>query len=433
MYKAAGTILPPYFLYVCWVNKVLLQKYFLLPLLFFLSASAVYPLKSVCAKNTSAGGAAATERLIDNGGYAVKKNNKYILSHNLHIPYVPASIIKIATALAALEILGPSFRYETFFYRDASDNLYIKGFGDPFLISEEVASIVGKLKEFGCTNINNIYLDNTSFQIGAAADGAGLSDNPYDAQNSALAVNFNTVNIKKNTTGEIFSAEEQTPTLPVMQKLAEDMDPGDHRINITRVGNTADAAISHYAGELFRAFQKQENIAGQGSIGQRQVPDTLEPFYIHRSSKTLKDIIGPLMLYSNNFIANQIFLTLGTVEYGYPATWQKSIQVVAAILQKKYNVSPKEMNIHEGSGLSRKNRASPYAMMQLLDAFKPYAELLPLEDGKLLKSGTLKGVYSYAGYFFESDRLDSFVLLLNQWKNNRDRVLELLERTYRAN
>jgi D-alanyl-D-alanine carboxypeptidase/D-alanyl-D-alanine-endopeptidase (penicillin-binding protein 4) len=209
----------------------------------------------------------------------------------------------------------------------------------------------------------------------------------------------------------------------MMQKLAEDMEPGVHRINITGVRNSADAVISLYVGELFRAFQKQENIAGQGRIAHRQVPDTLEPFYIHRSSKTLKDIIGPLMLYSNNFIANQIFLTLGTVEYGYPATWQKSIQVVAAILQKKYNVSRKEMNIKEGSGL----------MMQLLDAFKPYAELLPLEDGKLLKSGTLKGVYSYAGYFIESDRLDSFVLLLNQGKNNRDRVLELLERTYRAN
>jgi D-alanyl-D-alanine carboxypeptidase/D-alanyl-D-alanine-endopeptidase (penicillin-binding protein 4) len=219
----------------------------------------------------------------------------------------------------------------------------------------------------------------------------------------------------------------------MMQKLAEDRESGVHRINITRVRNSADAVISHYVGELFRAFQKQENIAGQGRIEHRQVPDTLEPFYIHRSSKNLKDIIGPLMLYSNNFIANQIFLTLGTVEYGYPATWQKSIQVVAAILQKKYNVSSKEMNIKEGSGLSRKNRASPYAMMQLLDAFKPYAELLPLEDGKLLKSGTLKGVYSYAGYFIESDRLDSFVLLLNQGKNNRDRVLELLERTYRAN
>ena len=71
-------------------------------------------------------------------------------------------------------------------------------------------------------------------------------------------------------------------------------------------------------------------------------------------------------------------------------------------------------------------------MMQLLDSFKPYAGLLPQEDGRFLKSGTLEGVYSYAGYFMENERLDSFVLLLNQEKNNRDRVLDVLDRIYLA-
>jgi D-alanyl-D-alanine carboxypeptidase/D-alanyl-D-alanine-endopeptidase (penicillin-binding protein 4) len=72
-------------------------------------------------------------------------------------------------------------------------------------------------------------------------------------------------------------------------------------------------------------------------------------------------------------------------------------------------------------------------MLQLLDSFKPYAKLLPQEDGKHLKSGTLKDVYSYAGYFMENERLDSFVLLLNQGQNNRDRLLDVLEQIYHAN
>jgi D-alanyl-D-alanine carboxypeptidase/D-alanyl-D-alanine-endopeptidase (penicillin-binding protein 4) len=71
-------------------------------------------------------------------------------------------------------------------------------------------------------------------------------------------------------------------------------------------------------------------------------------------------------------------------------------------------------------------------MIQLLEFFKPYARLLPQEDDKFLKSGTLKGVYSYAGYFMENGKLDSFVLLLNQGKNTRDRVLDMLERLYHA-
>jgi D-alanyl-D-alanine carboxypeptidase/D-alanyl-D-alanine-endopeptidase (penicillin-binding protein 4) len=168
---------------VCGVSKVLLHKYFIVPLLVLLSAAAFSPLGPARAHDIGPAAIAATEGLIDNGGYAVKKDNKYIVTHNLHKPYVPASIIKIATALAALEILGPEFRFNTDFYLDDQQNLYIKGFGDPFLISEEVVFIVVKLKELGCTKINDIYLDNTAFQLVAPADGAGASDNPYDAQN----------------------------------------------------------------------------------------------------------------------------------------------------------------------------------------------------------------------------------------------------------
>ena len=412
---------------------MLLQKHLILSILVWLSASALIPLKPALANDPGAAARKATESLIDNGGYAVKKNNNLFVTHNLHTPYVPASIIKIATALAALELLGPEFRFTTNFYLDGQQNLYIQGFGDPFLISEEAAVIIIKLKELGCTKINDIYLDSTAFQLAAPPDGAGPSDNPYDAQNSALAVNFNTVNIRKDKTGRVFSAEEQTPTLSLMAELAEKLQPGIHRININQAESGGEEIISRYVGELFRAFQKQENIAGEGTIAQRKNPGNLNLIYTHRSSKTLQDIIAPLMLYSSNFIANQLFLALGSHKYGFPATWEKSRQVLADYLQKKYNLSEKELRIIEGSGLSGKNRVSPHAMMQLLDSFKPYANLLPYEDGRLVKSGTLKGVYSYAGYFVEKERLDNFVLLLNQEKNTRDQVLDVLERIYREN
>jgi D-alanyl-D-alanine carboxypeptidase/D-alanyl-D-alanine-endopeptidase (penicillin-binding protein 4) len=415
------------------VSKLFLHKKIIVPLLVLFSAATFCHLLPARAYDIGAAAVAATEGLIDNGGYAVEKNDKYLVTHNLHIPYVPASIIKIATALAALEILGPEFRFNTDFYLDDQQNLYIKGFGDPFLISEEVAVIAAKLKERGCRNINDIYLDNTAFQLIAAADGAGASDNPFDAHNSALAVNFNTVNIIKDTSGSFVSAEEQTPALALMAELAEKLPPGLHRINITNEESSGTANINRYVGELFRVFLKQENIGGEGTITSRKIPENLKLFYTHPSSKTLEDIIEPLLLFSNNFIANQLFLTLGAFQGGYPATWEKSKQVMADYLQKNYNVSDNELRIIEGSGLSRKNRASSHAMLQLLDSFKPYAKLLPQEDGKLLKSGTLKDVYSYAGYFMENERLDSFVLLLNQGQNNRDRLLDVLEQIYHAN
>jgi D-alanyl-D-alanine carboxypeptidase/D-alanyl-D-alanine-endopeptidase (penicillin-binding protein 4) len=60
------------------------------------------------------------------------------------------------------------------------------------------------------------------------------------------------------------------------------------------------------------------------------------------------------------------------------------------------------------------------------EAFKPHAGLLPFENNCLRKSGTMTGVYGYGGYFAGARGLDSFVLLLNQPKNTRDQVLELL-------
>lgn len=375
---------------------------------------------------------AEAENLAVNGGYAVSKNGQYIVAHNLHKLFIPASTLKIATALTALHILGPAYRFPTFFYRDMQGNLYIKGGGDPFLISEEVGGIVAELKEHGCTEINDIYLDDTAFHLGDMADGAGSSENPYDAQNSALAVNFNTINVLKDTAGDVSSAEAQTPTLALMVELAAGLEPGLHRINITRHQPIGSATVSRYVGELFRAFQQQESIPGAGVIARKMVPDDLAPFYIHHSSKSLKDVIGPLMQFSNNFVANQIFLAAGAASFGYPATWAKGRQAVLAYLRQQRDLGPAAIQIFEGSGLSRKNMVSPAAMVQLLDSFKPYAELLVQEDGKLLKSGTLDGVYCYAGYFVTGQRLDSFALLLNQAENNRDRLLDILERLYRG-
>jgi len=407
------------------------RKYPIWPLLFLLLAPFTCPQSSSHAKDTGQVSTTSIEHLIDSGGYAVQKDGHIIVAHNLEEMFVPASTIKIATGLAALHILGPDYRFETRFFLDADQNLYIRGYGDPFLISEEVAEIIRKLKSLGCNKINNIYMDDTAFAIGGSADGSGSSENPYDAQNSGLAVNFNTINIVKDRAGKIYSAEEQTPTLGLMEELAADLEPGVHRVNITRETGNGKETIRRYTGELFQAFQKKENIAGKGVIAFRPVPVDLAPFYIHNSSKNLEDIIAPLMLYSNNFIANQLFLTIGAAQYGYPATWEKSTQAMAGFLQTEFNLSAKEIDITEGAGLSRKNRVSPHAMLLLLDSFKPYSRLLPEDDGKLVKSGTLKRVYAYAGYFKADGKLDSFVILLNQEKNNRDGILLLLEKMYR--
>jgi D-alanyl-D-alanine carboxypeptidase/D-alanyl-D-alanine-endopeptidase (penicillin-binding protein 4) len=406
--------------------KMMFKRFFTLLLLIFLVASLILSQSWYA----SAIDDPVVSR-IESGGYAVKKNGEIIAAHNQHEKFVPASIIKIATSLAALQVLGPQHRFETRFYLDADANLYIRGFGDPYLVSEEISHIMQELKKIGCDRINNIYLDDTEFDIGGSTDGAGLSDNPYDAQNSGLAVNFNTINIRKDASGRVFSAEEQTPALPIMVELAGKKEAGVHRINISHDRPYSSEVISRYVGELFRAFQHEQKIPGNGIIKRKKTPDDLPVFYGHRSRNTLEEMIAPLMLYSNNFIANQLFLAVGAERFGYPATWEKSRRAVAGIMQNSFNINVDDIRIIEGSGLSRNNLVSPGVMIRLLDFFKPYGGTLPEEDGKLMKSGTLKGIYSYAGYFRHGENLDSFVLILNQRKNSRDELLMKLEQIYR--
>ncbi len=361
------------------------------------------------------------DTLIDNGGYILSRNNRVIIAHKPDTLFSPASIWKIATSAEALHILGRNYRFPTDFYLDSSNNLYIKGHGDPLLISEEISDIAVLFKENGLTSINNIYLDDTDFQLESRGSGAGTSLNPYDAADNALAVNFNTIFIDKKKDGSITSAEPQTPFLPLMLEKGRNLKPGRHRITIAHRG----AESLRLAGELFRAILAQQDIRCSGTISPGKVPMNLVIFQRHYSIK-LDEIIRQMLLYSNNFMANQLFLACGAKAEGIPATWEKGKKTLNNFLLDEIGLNKGNCRVEEGSGLSRKNKISLRAMLKVLDYFKDNRGLLERKNGLLLKSGTLSNVFSYAGYFSTPGNLDSFVIILNQNTNNRDKILSLI-------
>jgi serine-type D-Ala-D-Ala carboxypeptidase/endopeptidase (penicillin-binding protein 4) len=368
-------------------------------------------------------------KLIQNGGYAVTKNSRNIFSSNPDRQFIPASIWKLATTLAALENLGVDYHFKTEFFLDKSHNLYIRGYGDPSLISEEIDKIFKALKKRGVLEINNIYLDNSQFDIPQMTPGISESLNPYDVINSGLAVNFNTIYFKVDKNGSIGSAETQTPTLPIMKALGKGFKPGKYRINMSKSCKN----ISRHVGELFRAIQQRNGIKGNGKSLDKTTPSELHPVYVHYSSRTLDDIIREMLFFSSNYTANQIYLTLGANAYGYPATWEKSGKFLRGYFDKNFSGSFKAVTFEEGSGISRNNRVTVTAMLDVLEKLRPYAKLLPLEKGRYIKSGTMNGIYCYAGYFENKGILDTFVVILNQKSNNRDKILDLMEKWYRRN
>jgi D-alanyl-D-alanine carboxypeptidase/D-alanyl-D-alanine-endopeptidase (penicillin-binding protein 4) len=398
----------------------------LLPL-FFVSPVVVWAAgndsDSVTLSHSTKSVQALIERYVDKGGF-VFTSPKGVIEHNRYTPFTPASILKIATSAAAFEILGPRYRFATSFYQDTNGDIYIKGSGDPFLTSEEISAILKILASQQLRPYKRLYIDNSYFDLESARpDGANGSANPYDALNSSLAVNFNTLPIllKDNI---VFSLEEQTPSIPLMKKYAFGLGQGKHRISISK---NADDIVT-YAGELFIHLNPDINFSNTVSIGQKVVPEGLHPLYVHQSSKSLYDLISPLLLYSNNFIANQIFLACGANKYGAPATWQKGKNALEFFLNQTLNIERSQFTIREGSGLSWKNKLSPDAMMTILKYFEPQHSLLPFKKNMFIKSGTLTGVYSYAGYISKGSTVTPFVIILNQNTNTRDLILNLIDK-----
>jgi serine-type D-Ala-D-Ala carboxypeptidase/endopeptidase (penicillin-binding protein 4) len=373
----------------------------------------------------------ALHGFIDNGAYALQIPGETRRSLNINTPLIPASTIKVLTGLMALETLGPQYRFTTYFYRDDLGNLYVKGEGDPFLTSEAVEQIAWKLKQLNIDNINTLIFDSTAYALEGPPDQSANTDNPYDVSSAALAVNFNTIAFIVAKNRKVVSAEKQTPLLPIMENLGSLYPPGSHRINVNSLPAKDNLTNTiRYCGELFTALLKQQGIRVANGFTTGKVAQNTAPVLAYTSEKTVTDLVRLCLQYSTNFIANQLFLTCGSKSFGNPATWKKAVMAGQQYRFQHLGLTSSEIHQVDGSGLSKQNRITTAAMLIILERFRPYAELLPKQQSIYVKSGTLSNVYSYVGYFPQSQALSTFVILLNQKRNTRDTVLEILKKEH---
>ena len=363
----------------------------------------------------------------DDAVYVTNNKNKTIYSINSDQHKVPASILKILTSLSALHYLGEDYRFKTEFYVNKGNDLIIKGYGDPFLISETISKIANEIKIWKLLKnhqINNIILDHTFFEAESVPGAIQDSAEPYDAQTGALCANFNTVNFYYDTLGEIKSAEEQTPLLPFTIKQIKKSGLRKGRIVLSKNEQNL------YPGYLLQYFLAKQGIQINGSIKTGAItPSSDRLIYSHLSTYTVAELIQQLLEYSNNFIANQLFLAIGAKEYGSPATFNKGIKAV-----RKYtdSLSAKDKLISnyyliEGSGLSRENRITAQAMDAVLKHFMPYRHLLRKGENELYKTGTLTGISTRAGYIPCNNKFYRYVIICNTPGLSSKMILENIQ------
>jgi D-alanyl-D-alanine carboxypeptidase/D-alanyl-D-alanine-endopeptidase (penicillin-binding protein 4) len=379
--------------------------------------------------------------------------------------------MKLVTTYAALDLLGPAYSWSTPVYVDGpvrdgtlSGNVYIKGQGDPKLVLERVWLLLRRLQGIGVKSIaGDIVLDRSAFEIPeadpASFDGEPLR--PYNAAPDALLINYKAVVMtftpdRGSNTAQVqfdpplYGVQMQT-TVPLSTTdcgdyrgalKADFSDAGRIRFAGTYAANCGEKVwpIAYADPKSYgtRAVQGMWlDMGGKLSGGVRfgTLPAALQnakPAF-ESTSGPLAEVIRDINKYSNNVMAQQLFLTLGRAiplaafnagSEALPGELPGSAGSFAAsraVVQRwwKERISADDAPVLDnGSGLSRQERISTQGLGRLLQtAYRsPYmSELmssLPITgvDGTLkrfktkaagsahLKTGTLSNAIARAGF-----------------------------------
>ena len=397
-----------------------------------------------------------------------------LLSTNGTTPRNPASTLKILTTFIALDVLGPNHRWKTEFYVDKpitggvlDGDLYMKGYGNPFLVVEDFWQMLGKLKDTGLTVINgDLVIDSSHFSVPPTDPGAfdGEPLRLYNVQPDAALVNFKAFNFTfsplpdgKRVEVEV---EPDLPGLKVVNRLTQknsrcggylrgiQMQSGakagrpdeitfsgafPSRCRAYSLKRTAMRPAS-YARGMFEKYWSHWGGSINGGVKQATVPASINPLVV-TSSRSLVEIIRPLNKWSNNVMARLLVYALAGSKYPPPLTREQGVEVMFDYLQA-HAIDTSDLVIDNGSGLSRSSRLSANFMNALLqhaykNALMPeFISSLSLNgiDGTTrrrfrgrpqmgrmhLKTGRLDGVAAIAGYVLaESGKMYAVTMLGN--------------------
>lgn len=390
-------------------------------------------------------------------------DNTLIYERNAHTKLVPASNMKLFTTAAALEMLSPDYVYETTFEINGNlsqgsvqGDLVVRGSGDPTIAARNngwntlavFTSWARELKQKGISVIHGDLIGDASFfKRFVYCPGWDPRDEPvwYAAQTGALSLNENTI--------KIFARPGKTKGSPVRIEL----DPETSHVRVENTAKTGSRksrdtlAITRRCGEntivvsgslptrsrevvrtltiddpatffmdvLAQVFAAQ-GITVTGKVRVVREPNSIPKglLVLRHTSPRLSQLIDFTNTESNNFYAEQLLRTIGGHLRGSGS--REDGAAVISSWMTSMGVPRQEFTMIDGSGLSRHNSISPYAVITLLRAMhaSPYGLIyknsLPIagEKGTLrrrmrgtlaqsqvkAKTGYMKGVTSLGGY-----------------------------------
>jgi D-alanyl-D-alanine carboxypeptidase/D-alanyl-D-alanine-endopeptidase (penicillin-binding protein 4) len=402
----------------------------------------------------------AMAALVVDAAPALSGKSAPLLSYRANTAMNPASVMKLVTTYAGLELLGPSFTWNTPVYVDGTiaggvlqGNLVIQGKGDPKLVLERLWLLLRRVQGLGIKTITgDILLDRSAFAASAQnpADFDGQPLRPYNAAPDALLINFKSVvmTFVPNLASGNASVSFEPPLAGVQVQTSVPLSAGQH-------GSATPASCGDYRAQLQADFSDPLRMAFSGSypvacdekvwavayadpasyderavagmwqemggkLGGhvregRAAPNQKPAFEL--ASPPLAEVIRDINKYSNNVMAQQLFLTLSLQRSG-TASNEASREEVSRWWRERFGELDQPV-LDNGSGLSRLARITPQGLARLLQTAYVSGTMpelmasLPIAgvDGTLkrskshlsqgwahLKTGTLRDATALAGY-----------------------------------
>jgi D-alanyl-D-alanine carboxypeptidase/D-alanyl-D-alanine-endopeptidase (penicillin-binding protein 4) len=380
-----------------------------------------------------------------------------LVSHQAGNLVNPASVMKLVTTYAALDLLGPAFVFHTDVLLAGelsggtlNGDLVIRGGGDPKLTAERVWQLLHELRSRGLREIRGDIVIDRGYFAPVAYDPARFDNDPRRAYNvgpDAFLVNFQVVDFHfiPDGDGVRVIGEPDLPNVEIASRIRLTKDPcGSWRRglqhDITEDGLIATAVFSgrypadcgekswplalfdgpRFTEAVLRWIWSESGGVLRGRVRPGPTPANATLF-LRFESEPLANLVRDMNKFSNNVMARQVFLAL-SAERGAPGEARASETIVREWLATKA-IEPAGLAIENGAGLSRDDRISAAGLAAILRSawmspvMPELAASMPVfaTDGTLktrrgagatgqahLKGGTLNGVQSIAGY--ELDR-----------------------------
>lgn len=411
------------------------------------------------------------------------KNGKMLGGRNINLACITASTMKTVTSTAALELLGADFTFQTPVYLDGEihgntlrGNLVVVGRGDPTLGSvyfkdnlDIVNEVLESLRNQGITTIEGKVLVDNSLYYYPAYNGDWCADDlAWDFGMGLHALNYcdNRMKLvfKGNGDGSVQNAHFE-PNVPGVQ-IINRMRPGNvdnvgvlleyANPAIVLTGTAADTTyvfnVSNPTPGALLVDSLNRTLANSGiKIGNKQYdPSDRRWLLMTHKSPVLSDIIFSLLERSDNMFTEALLKAIAVNSKRQPTEVQGVAVVDSLLTARGIDASGKFQ--YDGSGLARNNKAPVKffadmltymadrrfgtKQLRLVDLMTrlginakigtqvPYSSI----SGKIAsKSGSMRDVQCYVGYFPADEPKYAWAVLVNNWHGSRPNLKEMID------